>query len=61
MLLVRLWDGFARLQALLGGHAGPGSVLERDGLVASVVPERAGFAGAERRRGARSGGRARRT
>ncbi len=38
MLLVRLWDGFARLQALLGGHAGPGSVLERDGLVASVVP-----------------------
>jgi GNAT superfamily N-acetyltransferase len=37
-LLVRLWDGFARLQALLGGHAGPGSVLERDGLVASVVP-----------------------
>src|SRR4026209_630179 len=38
MLLVRLWDGFARLQALLGGHAGPGSVLERDGLVASLVP-----------------------
>ena len=38
MLLLRLWDGFARLQALLGGHAGPGSVLERDGLVASVVP-----------------------
>ncbi len=38
MLLVRLWDGFARLQALLGGHAGPGSVLERDGMVASVVP-----------------------
>ena len=38
LLLVRLWDGFARLQALLGGHAGPGSVLERDGLVASVVP-----------------------
>lgn len=38
MLLVRLWDGFARLQALLGGHAGPGSVLEREGLVASVVP-----------------------
>ena len=38
LLLVRLWDGFAHLQALLGGHAGPGSVLERDGLVASVVP-----------------------
>jgi GNAT superfamily N-acetyltransferase len=34
----RLWDGFARLQTLLGGHAGPGAVLERDGLVASVVP-----------------------
>lgn len=37
MLRVRLWDGFARLQTLLGGHAGPGSVLEREGLVASVV------------------------
>jgi ribosomal protein S18 acetylase RimI-like enzyme len=34
----RLWDGFARLQALLGGHAGPGRVIERDGLVASIVP-----------------------
>jgi GNAT superfamily N-acetyltransferase len=34
----RLWEGFAQLQALLGGHAGPGSVLERDGMVASVVP-----------------------
>jgi GNAT superfamily N-acetyltransferase len=34
----RLWDGFARLQTLLGGHAGPGAVLERDGLVASLVP-----------------------
>jgi ribosomal protein S18 acetylase RimI-like enzyme len=34
----RLWDGFARLQALLGGHGGPGTVLERDGVVASVVP-----------------------
>jgi GNAT superfamily N-acetyltransferase len=34
----RLWDGFARLQTLLGGRAGPGAVLERDGLVASVVP-----------------------
>jgi ribosomal protein S18 acetylase RimI-like enzyme len=38
VLLVRLWDGFARLQALLGGHAGPGRVLERDGIVASIVP-----------------------
>jgi GNAT superfamily N-acetyltransferase len=38
-LRARLWDGFAQLQALLGGHAGPGSVLEREGLVASVVPK----------------------
>jgi ribosomal protein S18 acetylase RimI-like enzyme len=38
MLKVRLWDGFAELQLLLGGHAGPGRTLERDGLVASVVP-----------------------
>ena len=38
VLRERLWDGFARLQALLGGHAGPGHVLEREGLVASVVP-----------------------
>src|SRR5687768_15456173 len=37
-LRTRLWAGFARLQTLLGGHAGPGSVIERDGLVASVVP-----------------------
>jgi ribosomal protein S18 acetylase RimI-like enzyme len=37
-LRARLWAGFARLQTLLGGHAGPGAVLERDGLVASVVP-----------------------
>jgi ribosomal protein S18 acetylase RimI-like enzyme len=36
-LLLRLWDGFARLQLLLGGHAGQGYTLERDGLVASVV------------------------
>ena len=35
---MRLWDGFAELQLLLGGHAGPGRTLERDGLVASVVP-----------------------
>jgi GNAT superfamily N-acetyltransferase len=38
MLLARLWDGFARLQLLLGGHAGQGHTLEREGLVASVVP-----------------------
>jgi ribosomal protein S18 acetylase RimI-like enzyme len=37
-LRLRLWDGFARLQTLLGGHAGPGAVLHREGLVASVVP-----------------------
>jgi GNAT superfamily N-acetyltransferase len=37
-LLVRLWDGFARLQLLLGGHAGQGRTLERPGLVASIVP-----------------------
>jgi ribosomal protein S18 acetylase RimI-like enzyme len=37
-LRVRLWDGFARLQVLLGGHAGKGHTLERDGLVASIVP-----------------------
>src|SRR5919106_2680034 len=37
-LLSRLWDGFGRLQALLGGHAGPGHVVERDGLIASIVP-----------------------
>jgi GNAT superfamily N-acetyltransferase len=36
-LRVRLWDGFARLQLLLGGHAGQGRTLERDGLVASIV------------------------
>ena len=37
-LRARLWDGFARLQLLLGGHAGGGSIIERDGLVASIVP-----------------------
>jgi ribosomal protein S18 acetylase RimI-like enzyme len=37
-LRARLWEGFAQLQLLLGGHAGPGRTLERDGLVASVVP-----------------------
>jgi ribosomal protein S18 acetylase RimI-like enzyme len=34
----RLWDGFAALQTLLGGSSRQGSVLEREGLVASVVP-----------------------
>src|SRR3982751_5248698 len=34
----RLWDGFAELQTLLGGNARQGSVLRREGLVASVVP-----------------------
>jgi ribosomal protein S18 acetylase RimI-like enzyme len=37
-LRARLWDGFAQLQLLLGAHAGPGKTLERDGLVASIVP-----------------------
>jgi GNAT superfamily N-acetyltransferase len=34
----RLWLGFARLQTLLGGQAAGGEVLERPGMVASVVP-----------------------
>src|SRR6188472_3873187 len=34
----RLWEGFARLQSLLGGSARHGVVLERDALVASIVP-----------------------
>jgi ribosomal protein S18 acetylase RimI-like enzyme len=38
LLKARLWNGFARLQLLLGGHAGPGRTLEREGLVASIVP-----------------------
>jgi ribosomal protein S18 acetylase RimI-like enzyme len=38
VLRARLWEGFARLQVLLGGHAGPGRVIEHRGLVASVVP-----------------------
>src|SRR5919198_6159652 len=37
-LRVRLWQGFARLQALLGGHAKGGGVVRDAGLVASVVP-----------------------
>jgi ribosomal protein S18 acetylase RimI-like enzyme len=34
----RLWDGFARLQVLLGRHSMQGAVIERPGVVASVVP-----------------------
>src|SRR4051794_20397033 len=34
----RLWEGFAALQTLLGGSAKNGFVVERDGLVASIVP-----------------------
>jgi GNAT superfamily N-acetyltransferase len=38
MLRRRLWEGFASLQTLLGGSSRSGSVLRREGLVASVVP-----------------------
>jgi GNAT superfamily N-acetyltransferase len=34
----RLWEGFAALQTLLGGSALQGTVIERQGLVASIVP-----------------------
>jgi ribosomal protein S18 acetylase RimI-like enzyme len=34
----RLWEGFAALQTLLGSHAKGGFVIERPGLVASIVP-----------------------
>lgn len=34
----RLWEGFASLQTLLGASSRNGFVLEREGLVASVVP-----------------------
>src|SRR4051794_6978074 len=34
----RLWDGFARLQALLGHHSMQGAVHEGPGYIASVVP-----------------------
>jgi GNAT superfamily N-acetyltransferase len=34
----RLWLGFATLQTLLGGQAAGGEVLERPGMVASIVP-----------------------
>jgi GNAT superfamily N-acetyltransferase len=35
----RLWLGFARLQALLGGQAAGGEVVERPDLIASFVPQ----------------------
>jgi GNAT superfamily N-acetyltransferase len=35
----RLWQGFARLQALLGGQAAQGEVTETDELIASFVPK----------------------
>ena len=34
----RLWQGFARLQTLLGGDAAGGVVVEEHGVVASFVP-----------------------
>lgn len=34
----RLWQGFARLQTLLGGDAAGGVVVEEAGIVASFVP-----------------------
>src|SRR3954471_3374869 len=37
-LRARLWDGFASLQTLLGGSSRHGTVLCKEGLVASVVP-----------------------
>jgi GNAT superfamily N-acetyltransferase len=37
-LRARLWDGFAGLQALLGSHARDGSVVQAQGVVASLVP-----------------------
>lgn len=37
-LRLRLWDGFAELQMLLGANAGQGRTIQRDGLVASIVP-----------------------
>src|SRR5436305_738068 len=33
----RLWEGFADLQGLLGGHARQGHVLRRPGLLAAVA------------------------
>jgi ribosomal protein S18 acetylase RimI-like enzyme len=37
-LRARLWQGFARLQTLLGGQAAGGAVVEEHGIVASFVP-----------------------
>ena len=37
-LRVRLWANFGRLQTLLGGSVAAGRVIEREGLLASVVP-----------------------
>jgi ribosomal protein S18 acetylase RimI-like enzyme len=34
----RLWEGFARLQAILGGKAAGGEIVERDAVLASFVP-----------------------
>ncbi len=34
----RLWQGFARLQTLLGGEAAGGVIVEEHGIVASFVP-----------------------
>jgi GNAT superfamily N-acetyltransferase len=34
----RLWQGFARLQTLLGGEAAGGVIVEEPGVVASFVP-----------------------
>jgi GNAT superfamily N-acetyltransferase len=38
VLRSRLWDGFARLQVLLGKHSMGGAVVEAPGVVASIVP-----------------------
>ncbi|MGH2968087.1 MAG: GNAT family N-acetyltransferase [Solirubrobacteraceae bacterium] len=38
MLRERLWQGFARLQTLLGGQAAGGAIVEDHGVVASFVP-----------------------
>ena len=37
-LRARLWANFGRLQTLLGGSVGEGRVIEREGLLASIVP-----------------------
>jgi ribosomal protein S18 acetylase RimI-like enzyme len=37
-LRVRLWANFGRLQTLLGSSVGEGRVIEREGLLASIVP-----------------------